>query len=253
MGVLFISKLKIYLEKDKNEGGNMNEIIVIIICILILVFTKIGLNIKFKDLKQLKTRTNEKARKMAEKFPDDEEMCKDILKKLGNNSEVKILKNEEYNSCLYTIYNNTITLGKFKEDYIKPQTIAHECVHSCQSKVMLWFNFIISNIFNLFYIVTLIFAIFNKLPNANLFLIILTGIAFIQYVIRNALEMEAMTRAPYVAKEYLAENKILTEKEIKDLLEEYEDVNKIGMPITNYSLILKSIVKVIIFCIVVLI
>ena len=231
----------------------MNEIIVIIICILILILTKIGLNIKIKNLKLLKTRTNEKARKIAEKFPSDEKMCSDILKKIGNNSEVKIIKNEEYNSCLYTIYNNTITVGKFKEDYIKPQTISHECVHACQSKIMLWFNFIISNIFNLFFIVTLILAIFNKLPNTNLFLIILAGIAFIQYVIRNALEMEAMTRAPYISKEYLRENNILTDEEIRNLLEEYEDVNRVGIPITNYSLILKNIVKVIIFCIVLLI
>ena len=231
----------------------MNEIIVIIICILILVLTKIGLNVKLKNLKQLKTRTNEKAKKLAVKFPNDEKMCEDILKKLGNNSEVKIIKNEEYNSCLYTIYNNTITLGKFKEDYIKPQTIAHECVHACQSKVMLWFNFIISNIVSLSFLITLLLSIFNKLPNEMLFLIFLAGIAFIQYVVRNTLEMDAMTKAPNIAKEYLKENNILTDEEIKDLLEEYEDVNKIGIPITNYSLILKSIVRIIVFCISILI
>lgn len=231
----------------------MNEIIVIVICILVLILTKVGLNIKFKSLKQFKTRTNEKARKMIEKFPEDEKMCNEILKKLRNNSNVKVTINEEYNSCLYTVYNNTITIGKFKEDYIKPQTIAHECVHSCQNKVMLWFNFIISNIFNLFFIVTLLLAIFNKLPYTNIFLVILSALAFIQYTVRNILELDAMTRAPYIAKEYLKENNILNEQEIKDLLEEYEDVNKIGIPITNYSLILKNIIKIVILCIAIIV
>ena len=230
----------------------MNYIIVIIVCILILIFLKIGLNIKVKSLKQFKTRTNEKASKLAEKFPDDEKMSKDVLNMLENNSDVKIISNEEYNSCLYTVYNNTITIGRFKENYMKPQTIAHECIHACQSKKMLWFNFIVSNIFNLLFIITLILAIFNKLPNANLFLIALTGIAFIQYVIRNTLETDAMTRAPYVAKEYLSSNNILTEQEIKYLLEEYEDVNQIGIPMTNFSLILKNTVRIIILCIAIL-
>ena len=104
-----------------------------------------------------------------------------------------------------------------------------------------------------FFIVILILAIFNKLPNTNLFLMVLTGIASIQYIIRNTLELDAMTRAPYITKEYLKENNILTEQEINDLLEEYEDVNRIGIPMTNYSLILKNIVRIIIFCIVILI
>ena len=231
----------------------MSETIVIVMCIIILIITKVGLNIKFKKLRQFKTRTNDKTKKIAEKFQDDEKMCKNILKKLGNNSNVKIVLNEEYNSCLYTIYNNTITLGRFKEDYIKPQTIAHECVHACQSRVMLWFNFIISNIFNLFFIITLLLSIFNKLPYTNIFLAILITISFVQYVIRNSLEIDAMTKAPYVAKEYLTENNIVTDDEIVDMLEEYEDVNKTGISVTNYSLIFKNIIKIIIFCIIMLI
>lgn len=231
----------------------MYEIIVIIICILILILTKTGLNIKFRDLKRLKTRTNEKARKISKKFPNDEKMCNDILKKLKNESNVKIVLNEEYNSCLYTVFNNTITLGKFNEEYIKPQTIAHECIHSCQSKIMLWFNFIISNIYNIFFLVSLIMALFNKLSCPNIFIIVLSAISFIQYVIRNTLEMDAMTRAPYVAKEFLLENNILNNQEIKDLLEEYEDINKIGIPITNYCFILKNVGRIILLCIAIMI
>ena len=231
----------------------MTEIIIIFICILILFLTKIGLNIKFKSLKQFKVRTNEKLNEISNKFPEDEKMCRDILMKSYNNSEVKIVYNEEYTSCLYTVYNNTITIGKFKENYMKPQTISHECVHACQNKKMLWFNFIISNIYNLYFIITLILVIFNKLPFTNVFLTILTAIAFIQYIIRSTLETDAMTKAPYIAKEYLTENNILEKQEISELLEEYEEINKIGIPFYNYTLILKNIAKIIIFCIAILI
>lgn len=231
----------------------MNEIIIIIICLIILILLKIGLNIKFKSLKQLKTRKNDKVSRLVDKFPDDEKMCKDILNKFKKSSEVKIVYNEEYDSCLYTIYNNTITIGKFKENYMKPQTIAHECVHACQRKKMLWFNFIISNIFNLFFIIALILAVFNKLPNTNLFLVILSSIAFIQYVVRNILELDAMTKAPYIAKEYLEDNNILSKDEINDLLDEYEEVNKIGIPFYNYTLIIKNIARIILLCIAILI
>ena len=231
----------------------MNEIIIIIICLIILILLKIGLNIKFKELKQLKSRTNEKLNQLSIKFPNDEDICKNILSKLKKSFEVKIVYNEEYDSCLYTIYNNTITIGKFKENYMKPQTIAHECVHACQSKKMLWFNFVISNIFNLFFIIILILAIFNKLPNNNLFLIILSSIAFVQYVVRNTLELDAMTKAPYIAKEYLEDNNILSKDEINDLLDEYEEVNKIGIPLYNYTLIIKNIARIILLCIAILI
>ena len=231
----------------------MNEIVIIIISLIILILLKIGLNIKFKELKQLKTRKNDKVSRLVDKFPDDEKMCKDILIKLKNNSDVKIVCDKEYNGCVYTIYNNTITIGKFKENYMKPQTIAHECVHACQSKKMLWFNFIISNIFNLFFIIALILALFNKLPNTNLFLVILSSIAFIQYVVRNTLELDAMTRAPYIAKEYLEDNNILSKDEINDLLDEYEEVNKIGIPFYNYTLIIKNIARIILLCIAILI
>lgn len=220
---------------------------------MILILLKIGLNIKFKSLKQLKTRKNDKVSRLVDKFPDDEKMCKDILNKLKKSFEVKIVYNEEYDSCLYTIYNNTITIGKFKENYMKPQTIAHECVHACQSKKLLWFNFIISNIFNLFFIIALILELFNKLPNTNLFLVILSSIAFIQYVVRNILELDAMTKAPYIAKEYLEDNNILSKDEINDLLDEYEEVNKIGIPFYNYTLIIKNIARIILLCIAILI
>ena len=62
-----------------------------------------------------------------------------------------------------------------------------------------------------------------------------------------------MTRAPYIAKEYLEDNNILSKDEINDLLDEYEEVNKIGIPFYNYTLIIKNIARIILLCIAILI
>lgn len=226
----------------------MNELVIIIICIITIILLKIGLDIKFKEIKKLNVSHNEELKKIPEKFPEDEDICKSILKKL-NNEKVKIIVNNEYNSCLYTVYNNTITIGKFKENYMKLQTISHECIHACQDKLTLWFNFIISNIYNLYFVVILVLTLFNKVQNTNIFLYILAMLGLVQYIIRNSLENEAMTKAPYLAKEYIEENNIITTEEKEKLLKEYNIVNKIGIPFMNYLLIQKNLIKIIIFCV----
>lgn len=230
----------------------MNEIIVMSICLITIILLKMGLNIKFKEIKKLNIKTNEELKDISERFPKDKEICREILKKL-NNKNVKILINEEYNSCLYTVYNNTITIGKFKQNYMKLQTIAHECIHSCQPKLTLWFNFIISNIYNLYFIAILVLTMFHKIQNTNTCLYILTMLGIVQYIIRSTLEIEAMIKAPYLAKEYIEENNIMSIEEKEKLLKEYSKVNKIGIPFMNYLLIQKNIIKIIIYCMIVII
>lgn len=224
----------------------MNEFIIIVICLFAMILLKIGLNLKFKDIKELNNRKNQELIKMAEKFPSDEQICKKILEQKGR-KDVNIKINKEYDSCLYTIYDNTITIGKFKEEYIKIQTIAHECIHACQNKATLWFNFIISNIYNIYFIIICILTIFKKISNTMLLTCILIIIAIIKIVIRMYLENEAMLKAKYEAKEYIEENKILTEDEEEKLLKEYNCINKIGIPFYTYTIINSEIIKIIIY------
>lgn len=221
----------------------MNEIIIILISIIMIVLLKIGFNIKFKDIKSLNNRKNEELARLVNKFASDEEICKQILDRKGK-KEVKVKINKEYDSCLYTVYNNTITIGKFKEDYIKIQTIAHECIHACQEKKVLWFNFIISNIYNIYFLVIIILAIFKPI-NTILLTFILLMLSTVKIIVRMYLENEAMNRAKYEAKEYIEENKILTKDEEEKILEEYDDINKIGIPFYNYIMITNELVKVI--------
>ena len=231
----------------------MFEIVVIICCAITLILLKIFLNIKFSNIKKMSDRGAEELEHLSIKFPSDEQMCKDILKKINNDSEVQIKIDEEYNSCLYTIFNNTITIGKFKQNYMKIQTIAHECIHACQNKRTLWANFIFTNIYLIYFWIILILEFLNKLPYANIHIIILIFLSLIQYAIRFSLENEAMIKARFIAKEYIEENNILDEEEKDKLIAEYDEVNNIGIPFVNYYTIGINIIKVIIFSILVLI
>ena len=231
----------------------MLEISVIIVCIITLILLKIFSNINFKELKKLKIRKSEELEKLSDKFPEEEKICKDILNKLNNTSQVKVEKEPEYESCLYTIFNNKITLGKFKQQYIKIQTIAHECIHSCQSKITLWSNFIFTNIYLIYFYTIVILTIFNKLSYTNIHMIILIFLSIIQYIIRYSLEYEAMIKARFIAKEYIEENNILNTEETEKLIHEYDEINSIGIPFMNYYLISMNIVKIIIFSIISLI
>ena len=230
----------------------MFETVVIIVCTISLILLKIFLNVNFKKIKGLKNREIKNLENLSKNFSNDEQICKDILKKL-NNENVKIKNEPEYESCLYTIFNNTITIGKFKQNYMKIQTIAHECIHSCQNKKTLWANFIFTNIYLIYFAVILILGILNKLHYTNIYLIILILLSFIQYILRNSLEMDAMIRARYVAQEYIEENNILTKEETHKLLAEYDEINGIGIPFINYYTISSNILKVIIFCVLILI
>ena len=230
----------------------MFEIVVIICCTILLILVKIFLNIKFKDIKELKNRETEKLEELSNRFPDNEKICKYILNKFDN-KDVKIKTDEEYSSCLYTIFNNTIIIGKFKQNYMKLQTIAHECIHSIQNKRTLWANFIVTNIYLIYFVVILILELLNNLPNANSHILILIFLSFIQYIFRNSLETDAMSRAKHIAEEYIEETKILNKNETEKLLNEYEEVNKIGIPFMNFYLLCSNLTKVIIFSIIVLI
>lgn len=231
----------------------MFEIVAIIVCVNVLILLKIFLNINFKEIKNIKGSNAEELEALSNKFPEDKKICKDILEKLNNNSEVNIKIDEEYNSCLYTVFNNTITLGKFEQKYMKLQTLAHECIHSYQDKMLLWGNFIFSNIYLVYYILIVILEILNKLPYSQIHIMNLILSSLVQYILRNSLENEAMIKARYVAEEYIKENNFLDENEEKMLLKEYDRVNKIGIPFMNYYLISMNIIKIIIFSFIVLI
>ena len=52
-----------------------------------------------------------------------------------------------------------------KNNYARIQTIAHECLHSCQDRTLLMFNFIFSNINMIYFFVISILTLFKIINN----------------------------------------------------------------------------------------
>ena len=110
---------------------------------------------------------------------------------------------EKREDSVYVAISDTIFIGNIKDTYTRIQTICHECLHSVQPRKMLLFNFIYSNIYILYFLLSSILTIVGVFKDTKLQIIILTILSFFYYVIRSYLETEAMTKARYLAKEYM--------------------------------------------------
>lgn len=220
----------------------MEWIIIISIIAILIIYSMMKTNVKNLE----KIALNEELNKIAKKYPDNMQICQDILKKLGNEN-VKIEEDKNSDTTLYIAIQNKISIGNTHDSFTRIQTMAHECLHSVQDSKMLKFNFIYSNIYILYFIITVILLILKKLPNEMLFLNIFLILSFIYYVIRIYLENDAMINAEYVAKEYMEEQKISTKEEIEQIIQGLKEINKRCIKWTNGSIFIKIMIKVILF------
>lgn len=234
---------------------NMEYIIVLIICALCIIICKFALNIKFKDLKEIKRIGYDKnLNDITNNLPENEQVCKEILKKLKNEDAVIESNSGENNkSSLYIVISNKIIIANIKDSFTRIQTIAHECVHSVQNKRTLMFNFVFSNIYILYFIVISILTLLHVITMPKLYMYILTIFGVIYYVVRNNLEMDAMQKAPYIAKKYIEDSKQLSQNQIDTVIDNYEYLNKMGIPMTSFNLIASVIIKIMIYCLIAII
>ena len=137
-----------------------------------------------------------------------------------------------------------------KNNYARIQTIAHECLHSCQDRTMLMFNFIFSNINMIYFFVISILTTFKVINNQMLQIAILMLFTLIQFAVRSFLEIDAMTRARFLAKEYMEKKKLCTDKEKEQLLKEYEKINKVGIPFIVDNLLTSGLVRALIYTVI---
>ena len=231
----------------------MKYIIIVVLMILSIFILKFGLNIKIRDIKNIKKLGyDDEINKILKDFPDNPTICKSILKMLDN-KDVKIeeVQDEQSTTSLYMVMQNKILIGNVKDSFTRIQTIAHECIHSIQSKKLLKFNFIISNINALYFVIVCILALFNVTNREinNILLIVLTLIQFIFFVVRNFLEVDAMTRAEFLAKEYIDKTKLLNERDANKIDSKYKEINKMGIKLYTFTLACQSMIKPIIYCI----
>ena len=221
----------------------MDSLVIFILIVIVIIGLKVVLKINKKQI--LKIAENDKLNKIVQKLPDNISICKDILKKLKNEN-VKI-EEEENTNCFYFIATNKIILNKEKNYFVRIQTIAHECIHSIQDKKILWFNYIFSNLLNLFFIILIILEITGVIQNTILFTGIFLILILIQYSVRSTLEINAMTKAKYLACEYLKEQNI---KEVKEIANKYEMLNKAGIKYTCFQLLSSKLFMVFIYLII---
>ena len=137
-----------------------------------------------------------------------------------------------------------------KNNYARIQTIAHECLHSCQDRTLLMFNFVFSNINMIYFFVISILTIFKVINNQTIQIAMLMLFTVIQFAVRSFLEIDAMTRAKFLAKEYMEKKKLCTDKEKEQLLKEYDKINKTAIPLTVDNLLASGLVRVLIYTII---
>lgn len=225
----------------------MEFIVLLIIVVIIYFILKFIFDFNMKKIKEIGE--NKELDKLTQKYPENIEICKAYLKKL-NNENVKIEEDKNSNATLYLVMSNKIFIANLKESYTRIQTIAHECLHSIQSKKLLWFNFIFSNIYLVYFFIICILAIFKVLPYKMLFLSILIIFGFVFYAVRTYLENDAMIKARFLAKEYMQEKGISTQEEIDRIVNKYEELNDIGIKCTNFQLLSNVFLKIMILLII---
>lgn len=225
----------------------MENVIYIILLSLAIILFKFVFKINFKKAKALQE--NKELEKITDKFPKNIEVAKEMLDMLGNNG-VKIEEAKDTGTSLYIAITNKISIADMKNNYARLQTIAHECLHSCQDRTMLLFNFIFSNINIIYFFVISILTIFKVINNQMLQVAILMLFTLIQFSVRSFLEIDAMTRAKFLAKEYMEKKNLCTNNEKEILLNEYDKINKIGIPFVVDNLLTSGLIRVLIYTII---
>ena len=225
----------------------MSLIIIMILTLTILIGIRIILNIDMITIKELAK--NEKLNKITDAFPENIEICKKICAMIGN-TKVKIEEDKQSKTSLYLIVTNKISIANLKNSFTRIQTIAHECLHSMQDKRILWANFICSNIYLIYFIISIILTVLGVFKDTMLQVNILVLMGFVCYFIRSYLETDAIIKARYLAREYMKYEKILKPEEMQEILGNYDILNKIGVKAVNYKLLFSVLLKVLIYALI---
>ncbi len=228
----------------------MEFIVLLIIVIIMYLILRFIFDFNMKKIKELGE--DKELDKLTQKYPENVEICKWYLKELKNEN-VKIEEDKNSNATLYLVMSNKIFIANLKESYTRIQTIAHECLHSIQSKKLLWFNFIFSNIYLVYFGVICILALLKVLPMKMTFLSIFIVFSLVYYAVRTYLENDAMIKARFLAKEYMQEEAISTQEEINRIVNKYDELNDIGIRCSNFKFLSVILIKVIILIVIFLI
>ena len=143
-------------------------------------------------------------RDILSKIPDNDKIALEVLHDLKN-YKTKIVVDEEIKGNYYIFLNDSIYISsKLNKDdsYKRLTVICHEVIHSIQSKVLQWINFILSNLeFILFFLILILCKTFKLNYNIkNIYYIIVVLSIFI----RAALETHACVGSISLSEKYIA-------------------------------------------------
>ena len=218
-----------------------------VIGIIGMIMLKFIFKISLKQIQEI-GKNDKLDQLIKEKFPENIQIANKLLKKLGNGKvQVKQAKEEKSETSLYLVMTDTIEIANISGSYTRIQTIAHECLHSVQDKTLLWFHFIISNIYLLYFVLIIILTVFSAISNKSLFLVILCLISMIHGSVRSYLETNAMTGARWLAKEYMKEEHSISEEQIQEVVDSYDQLNEIGIKAVNYQIVASGLLKISIY------
>ena len=220
------------------------ELIIIIVAIIAIITIFFMMKTNVKELEEIAL--DKELNSIAEKFPDNTEICKSILRKIENKT-TQIEENQKSEATLYIAIQDKISIGNTHKSFTRIQTIAHECLHSVQDRKMLIFNFIYSNIYLLYFVIICILIILKRLDNIMMYSNIFLILSFIYYVVRVFLENDAMIKAQYIAREYMQEQDAVTEEEVNKIFEGFQNLNKGLIKGTNCNLFTGIMIKLVIF------
>ena len=230
----------------------MELIILLIMSFIVLIVLALLFKFNVENIRKIEQIAhNKELNEITNSLPENEQICKEILKILKKeNVKIKV-GNENSQSSLYIVATNSILIANINNTFTRVQTIAHECIHSVQDKRLLWFNFIFSNIYLLYFAIITFLALFNKLPEVNNFAIILVMMSMLLYSVRSYIEHDAMIKARFLAKDYMEKDEnLISKSDIDVVVEHYDKLNDIGVKFYNLKLLFDYLVKVIAFCIV---
>lgn len=186
------------------------------------------------------------AKKITDTLPLNDVIAKEILKDLGNNT-TKVVLDEDIKNSYYVYLQDTIYISNKEKNkgVHRCCLVAHECIHSMQSKLIQKINFILSNLELLFFIVALIFAFTAKLP---VIAYVYLTICFISLTPRIYLELNAIFNSVKLSKKYLS--KKLENQDCEKIIDIYKSQINLLLPFSFFSLFFGKIIRVLIILIV---
>ena len=79
---------------------------------------------------------------------------------------------------------------------------------------------------------------------------VLALMQLISYAVRSFLETDAMTRAEFMAQDYIEKTDYVSQEEKEKIIQTYKDVNKVGIKSYNYVLLMKALIRLLIYAII---